>query len=113
MSGSYRSDLFSWRRGKQAGDFAVISPVKAPIWRTGARRFVSRDQHAAIDVLNERLQAEGYRVFAGGLRSPSLATVIDNRHREALFTGGPFLESKECLAGFWVIEAANSTWRLS
>ena len=62
---------------------------------------------AAIDVFNERLQAEGRWVFAGGLGSPSTATVVDNRNGEAVFTDGPFVESKEYLAGFWIIEAAD------
>ncbi|HEU4512523.1 MAG TPA: YciI family protein [Nocardioidaceae bacterium] len=62
---------------------------------------------AAIHEFNERLQAEGHWVFAGGLASPSAATFIDNRGGEALFTDGPFLESKEYLAGFWVIEAPD------
>ena len=56
---------------------------------------------------NERLQAEGHWVFAGGLGAPSTATVIDNRGGEAVFTDGPFLESKEHLAGFWIMEAAD------
>ena len=62
---------------------------------------------AAIDAFNDRLQADGHWVFAGGLGSPSTATVIDNRSGEAVFTDGPFLESKEYLAGFWVIEAPD------
>ena len=62
---------------------------------------------AAIDEFNDRLQADGYWVFAGGLAAPSTATVIDNRTGEALFTDGPFLESKEFLAGFWIMEAAD------
>ena len=65
------------------------------------------DEHAAIDVFNERLQAEGNWVFAGGLAAPGTATVIDNRGEEALVTDGPFLESKEYLAGFYVIEAPD------
>jgi hypothetical protein len=65
------------------------------------------DEMAAIDVFNDRLKAEGYWVFAGGLGSPSAATVIDNRGAEAVFTDGPFLESKEYLAGFWILEAAD------
>ena len=63
------------------------------------------DEHAAIDVFNDRLQTEGHWVFAGGLAGPSSATVIDNRGEQAMFTDGPFLESKEYLAGFWIIEA--------
>jgi hypothetical protein len=62
---------------------------------------------AAIDAFNDRLVAEGHWVFAGGLAAPSTATSIDNREGEAVFTDGPFLESKEYLAGFWVIEAPD------
>jgi|SRR5258707_2508983 hypothetical protein len=62
---------------------------------------------AAIGVFNDRLEAEGHWVFAGGLADPGAATVIDNRGLEAVFTDGPFLESKEYLAGFWVIEAPD------
>ena len=65
------------------------------------------DEQAAIDVFNDRLQAEGRWVFAGGLAAPSSATVIDNRGEEAIFTDGPFVESKEYIAGFWIIEAAD------
>ena len=65
------------------------------------------DGMAAINAFNDRLKAEGHWVFAGGLAAPSTATVIDNRGAEALFTDGPFLESKEYLAGFWIIEAPD------
>jgi len=65
------------------------------------------DEEAAIDVFNDRLRAEGHWVFAGGLAAPSSATVIDNRGEEAMFTDGPFVESKEYLIGFWIIEAAD------
>ena len=67
----------------------------------------TRDEEAAIDVFNDRLQAEGHWVFAAGLAAPSSATVIDNRGEEAIFTDGPFLESKEYLAGFWIMEAPD------
>jgi hypothetical protein len=65
------------------------------------------DEMAAINAFNDRLKAEGHWVFAGGLAAPSSATVIDNRNGEAMFTDGPFLESKEYLAGFWIMEAAD------
>jgi hypothetical protein len=64
-------------------------------------------EDAAIDVFNDRLQTEGHWVFAGGLGSPDPATVVDNRGDEALVTDGPFVESKEYIAGFWIIEAAD------
>ena len=65
------------------------------------------DEMVAINAFNDRLVAEGNWVFAGGLSSPSAATVIDGRGGEAVFTDGPFLESKEYLAGFWVMEAPD------
>ena len=65
------------------------------------------DEKAAIDVFNDRLQAGGHWVFAGGLGFPSAATVVDNRGEQAVFTDGPFVESKEFLAGFWIIEATD------
>lgn len=61
----------------------------------------------AINAFNDRLRAEGHWVFAGGLASPGTATVVDNRGGEAMFTDGPFVESKEYLAGLWIIEAPD------
>ena len=65
------------------------------------------EEEAAIDVFNDRLMAEGHWVFAGGLAAPSSATVVDNRGEEPMFTDGPFVESKEYVVGFWIIEAAD------
>src|SRR3954451_18676901 len=69
-----------------------------------ARR-ASAEEMAAIDVFNEKLQADGHWVFAGGLATPDMATVVDGRDREPIFTDGPYLESKEHIIGFWIIEA--------
>jgi hypothetical protein len=63
------------------------------------------EEMAAIDVFNDRIIAAGHWVFAGGLGGPDSATVIDNRGGEAMVTDGPFLESKEYLVGFWIMEA--------
>ena len=65
------------------------------------------EEMAAIDTFNAGLQADGHWVFAGGLASADSATVIDNRGEKPIFTDGPFLESKEYLAGFWIMEAAD------
>jgi hypothetical protein len=65
------------------------------------------EEQAAIEVFNDRLKADGQWVFAGGLGLPDTATVIDNRGPETMITDGPFLESKEYLAGFWIIEAPD------
>ena len=64
-------------------------------------------EDAAIDVFNEQLQVDGQWVFAGGLASPSTATTIDGRREEPVITDGPFVETKEYVAGFWIIEASD------
>jgi hypothetical protein len=65
------------------------------------------DEMTAIDAFNDRLRADGHWVFAGGLGAPSTATVIDGRGAEPMFTDGPFVETKEWLSGFWIIEAPD------
>lgn len=66
------------------------------------------EEMTAIRAFNEQLTADGHWVFAGGLSAPSDATVVDGRGGEQpIFTDGPFLESKEYMAGFWVFEAPD------
>ncbi|HEY0534497.1 MAG TPA: YciI family protein [Actinoplanes sp.] len=65
------------------------------------------EEMAAIDVFNEQMRADGHWVFAGGLAAPSNSTVVDARDGEAVFTDGPFLESKEFIIGFWIVEAPH------
>ena len=65
------------------------------------------EEMTAITAFNERIIADGNWVFAGGLAAPSAATVVDNRGGDAIFTDGPYLESKEYVAGLWIMEAAD------
>jgi hypothetical protein len=62
---------------------------------------------AATGTFNEKLVAEGYLVFVGGLRSALTATVVDGMGEKPIYTDGPYLESKEYLGGFWVIDAPD------
>lgn len=78
--------------------------------RTGSG---TAEEMVAIDAFNDRLQAQGHWVFAAGLADPSTATVIDNRGAEPLVTDGPFIESKEWAAGFWIFEAPDLDVALS
>jgi hypothetical protein len=72
-----------------------------------ATGLATSSEMAAIDMFNERLVADGHWVFACGLGAPNTATVIDNRGERAVITDGPFMESKEYMAGFWIIEAPD------
>lgn len=62
---------------------------------------------ADTGAFNDRLQAEGHFVYANGLASASTATVVDGQGEAPVFTDGPYLQSKEHLGGFWVIEATD------
>ncbi len=65
---------------------------------------MSRD----IDTLNEEMMAAGVRVFVGGLLPVSSAKSLRAQPGgKVLITDGPYLETKEHIGGFWVLEAAN------
>lgn len=61
--------------------------------------------HHDIDVLNEEMLAAGVRLFVGGLQpvrhARSLRAQPDGK---VLVTDGPYLETKEHIGGFWVLE---------
>ena len=61
-----------------------------------------------ISALNREMIAAGVRNFAGGLSSVTLAKSLraqpDGR---VLITDGPYLETKEHVGGFWILECAD------
>jgi hypothetical protein len=61
-----------------------------------------------IDTLNEEMVAAGVRIFVGGLtpvrEAKSLRAQPDGK---VLTTDGPYLETKEHIGGFWVLELAD------
>ena len=67
----------------------------------------SDDEMKAISTYNRGLREQGHWVFAAGLAAPDTATVVDGRGEEPVFTDGPFVETKEYVAGFWVLEAPD------
>lgn len=85
--------------------------VHGPAERTEFGNYGSKEEmeeaFAATGAFNDRLRAEGYWVFAGGLQPASTATVVDGQGETPVITDGPYLETKELLGGFWVIEAPD------
>ena len=57
-----------------------------------------------VEAFNADLQARGAWVFAGGLQPASTATVVTVKNGETIMTDGPYVESKEHIGGFWVVE---------
>ena len=63
--------------------------------------------YADTGKFNEELQASGKWVFAGGLMPAATAKVVRVKDGALDRTDGPYLESKEHIGGFWIIEAAD------
>ncbi len=60
-----------------------------------------------VAALEERMDAAGAFVFGGALHGPDASTVVRDEDGSAVMIDGPFAESKEHIAGFYIIEAAD------
>ena len=61
-----------------------------------------------IGALNEEMDAAGARFFAGGLEPAAKAKSLRKQPGgEVIITDGPYLETKEHVGGFWILEAAD------
>ena len=61
-----------------------------------------------IHALNREMIAAGVRKFACGITpAASTKTVRKQTDGTVLVTDGPYLETKEHLGGFWILEAAD------
>ena len=63
--------------------------------------------HKDVDVLTTQIQDQGAWVFAGGLHPADCTTVVRSKGCEIVTTDGPFAETKEQLAGYYLIEAPD------
>ena len=60
-----------------------------------------------LQALNDEMREVGAWVFSAGLHPASTATVIRHRDGEDLLTDGPYVEGKEHLGGFTIVEAED------
>jgi len=61
-----------------------------------------------IHALNREMISAGARIFAGGLTAASEARSLRAQpDGKVLITDGPYLETKEHIGGFWILEAAD------
>ena len=61
-----------------------------------------------IGALNEEMDAAGARSFAGGLESASHARSLRKQpDGNVSITDGPYLEAKEHIGGFWILQCAD------
>ena len=58
-----------------------------------------------VVALEDEMEASGTFVFGGALHGPEAATVVRVGDGELVMTDGPFVEAKEHIAGFYIINA--------
>lgn len=88
-------------------NYMLLLMGEEPNWE----EFSPQEAQASIDEMgkyNADLEAAGAMVTGGGLESRSTATVVRfDLGGETTVTDGPFIETKEQLMGFWIIDCAN------
>ena len=60
-----------------------------------------------VETVDREMRQAGVWVFAGGLHAPTAATVVRDADGEVIMTDGPYVEGKEHLGGFTIVEAAD------
>ena len=61
-----------------------------------------------IGALNREMESAGARFFAGGLESASRAkTLRKQADGKVAITDGPYLEAKEYIGGFWILDCRD------
>ena len=81
--------------------YAVEGEVPgAPRTPEGMQAFMER-----VAALEAEMEASGTFVFGGALHGPDAATVVRVRDGDVVMTDGPFVEAKEHIAGFYIINA--------
>ncbi|KQY57348.1 MULTISPECIES: YciI family protein [unclassified Nocardioides] len=86
---------------------SVHGPAEMEEFGNYGSREAMEESFAETGRFNDKLKADGYWVFAGGLQPASTATVVDGQGETPVVTDGPYLETKELIGGFWVIEAPD------
>jgi hypothetical protein len=76
-----------------------------------ARPAMSNDEMqqmmAGVGALEAEMKAAGAYLFGGRLHAPDTATVVRASDGTVMTTDGPFVESKEHLGGFYIIESED------
>ena len=83
----------------------VIEPVMEPGF-TPPPEFLEPIMRK-LAIVNDELQASGQWVFAGGLTGPDATTVVRHQDGETLMTDGPYVEGKEHIGGFTIIDSPD------
>lgn len=87
----------------------MVKPNKNEVPRYEAGRFPETfgEDMAKMGAFNETLIKDGMLLDMGGLKPTSAGTRIDFSGAKPQITDGPFAETKELVAGFWLLEARS------
>jgi hypothetical protein len=66
-----------------------------------------RRGYEGIAALESDMAAANVLVFSGRLTEPSTAKVVRSHNGHPSTTDGPFLEAKESVGGFYIVDAAD------
>ena len=66
-----------------------------------------RNASKAVRALRAEMEAAGVLIFTGGLDDTAPVFSVDASSGRPVFTDGPYVESKEYLGGFAVVEVAD------
>ncbi len=81
--------------------YAIEGQVSvAPNTPEAVQKFMER-----VIALEAEMEASGVFVFGGRLHGPDASTMITPKAGDMVMTDGPFVESKDHIAGFYIINA--------
>ena len=80
----------------------IYNPVDSPVSPEQLREMGPR-----WDAYTERLKDAGVLVAGDALERPDVATTVRERDGQTQFTDGPFAETKEFLAGYYLIDCPD------
>ncbi|HTU80622.1 MAG TPA: YciI family protein [Candidatus Acidoferrales bacterium] len=84
--------------------FAVLVKSNADI---ESGRMPTREELELMGEFNEQLAKDGVLLAADGLRPTSKGTRLRFDHGRTTVTDGPFAETKELVAGFWIVQGKS------
>jgi hypothetical protein len=88
--------------------YMLLTYGPAEVWDTESFTEEGREQMRQMigfmNELNDDLTSSGVLVAAEGLTGPQDARTVRWIDEEAVTTDGPYAESKELLAGYWVVD---------
>jgi len=86
---------------------SVYGPAEPAAYGPYPSKEAMLEAFADTGAFNDMLEREGYFVFADGLEPATTATTVDGQGEQPVITDGPYLETKEHIGGFWVIDAPD------